>query len=402
MSGLQLREMVRMVLVNIMANKSRSFLTALGIIVGAATIILVVAVGKAGEAAVAEQFKRLNATTIYVMSSWGQGYRKPLDEKDLENIKNRCASVEMATLMSSGQTETVYGGVSFDGSVFGVFPEAEPLNNLEIEAGRFISDHDNKNRNRVVVLGAETALELFGDNPNAALQKTVEISGQKFTVVGVLKAMGESMGRMNMDECSIIPYEMAENYVLGRNTYPQIVAQAVDFETIASAMDEITDALRRTHTIYKVRGEDDFMVRDAGSMLVAAQDSAKTLSVLLTVVAAIVLVVGGIGIMNVMFVSVKERTREIGILKAIGARKQDILLQFLLEAVVISFAGGILGAILGTLMVPLMQYFELTAVPTAWGVFLAMGFSIFTGTFFGYYPALQAAKLNPLTALSYE
>ena len=399
---MQLGEMVKMVLVNILANKSRSFLTALGIIVGAATIILVVAVGKAGEAAVAEQFKRLNATTIYVMSSWGQGYRKSLDETDLENITNRCASVEMATLINSGQAETVFGGLSFDGSVYGVFPEAEPLNNLEIEAGRFVTDNDNENRNRVVVLGAETAQELFGEDPQAALQKTVEISGQKFKVVGVLKTMGDSMGRMNMDECSIVPYVMAEGYILGRNTYPQIVAQAVDFETVSTAIDEITNALRRTHTIYKVRGEDDFMVRDAGSMLVAAQDSAKTLSVLLTVVAAIVLVVGGIGIMNVMFVSVKERTREIGILKAIGARKQDILLQFLLEAVVISFTGGALGAGLGTLMVPLMQYFELTAVPSASGVILALGFSIFTGTFFGYYPALQAAKLNPLTALSYE
>ena len=399
---MQLHEMMKMVFVNIWANKTRSFLTALGIIVGAATIILVVAVGKGGEAAVAEQFEQLNATTISIMSARGSGYMTPLDDRDLEHVKEKCPNVEMATLTISGNFGTSYESTSYDdGSLVGVYPEYLDLNNLEVAAGRFISEDDNEDRNRVVVLGYEVALELFG-NPSTSVGNFVKINGLNFRVVGVMARLGQSMGRTSIDDSSFIPYQVAENYIIGRNTYPEMSALAVDTDSVDTAIEEITHALRLRHTIYEIRGEDDFMVRDAGSMLEAATDSARTLSVLLTIVASIVLLVGGIGIMNVMFVSVKERTREIGILKAIGARKKDILLQFLGEAVVISLTGGTIGATLGTVMVPVMQYFDMTAVRTTSGVILALAFSVVTGTFFGYYPAHQAANLDPLTALSYE
>jgi len=394
-------EMIKMVFINISGNKFRSFLTALGIIVGAATIILVVAVGKGGEKSVTEQFSRLNATTIYVMSAFGQGYRQPLSLEDVAIIEKECPSVGSATIMNNGRAEAGYGGETFEASVIGVFPEARQLNNLELEAGRFITESDGETRNRVAVLGSEAAAELFGGNPGSALGSTIRIGQLKLRVVGVLKELG-GMGRMDFDEGVVVPYKVAEGYIVGRNTHPWIIVQAKDIDSVSAALQEITTALRKTHPAYKIRGEDDFMVRDAGSMLVAAQSSARTMSVLLVIVATIVLVVGGIGIMNVMFVSVKERTREIGILKAVGARRRDILLQFLLEAVIISFIGGFIGALLGTLMVPLMQYFDLAAVPTTWGVILALAFSILTGTFFGYYPALQAARLSPLKALSYE
>lgn len=399
---MQLHEMMKMVFVNIWANKTRSFLTALGIIVGAATIILVVAVGKGGEAAVAEQFEQLNATTISIMSARGSGYMTPLDDRDLEHVKEKCPNVEMATLTISGNFGTSYESTSYDdGSLVGVYPEYLDLNNLEVAAGRFISEDDNEDRNRVVVLGYEVALELFG-NPSTSVGNFVKINGLNFRVVGVMARLGQSMGRTSIDDSSFIPYQVAENYIIGRNTYPEMSALAVDTDSVDTAIEEITHALRLRHTIYEIRGEDDFMVRDAGSMLEAATDSARTLSILLTIVASIVLLVGGIGIMNVMFVSVKERTREIGILKAIGARKKDILLQFLGEAVVISLTGGTIGATLGTVMVPVMQYFDMTAVRTTSGVILALAFSVVTGTFFGYYPAHQAANLDPLTALSYE
>ena len=399
---MQLHEMMKMVFVNIWANKTRSFLTALGIIVGAATIILVVAVGKGGEAAVAEQFEQLNATTISIMSARGSGYMTPLDDRDLEHVKEKCPNVEMATLTISGNFGTSYESTSYDdGSLVGVYPEYLDLNNLEVAAGRFISEDDNEDRNRVVVLGYEVALELFG-NPSTSVGNFVKINGLNFRVIGVMARLGQSMGRTSIDDSSFIPYQVAENYIIGRNTYPEMSALAVDTDSVDTAIEEITHALRLRHTIYEIRGEDDFMVRDAGSMLEAATDSARTLSILLTIVASIVLLVGGIGIMNVMFVSVKERTREIGILKAIGARKKDILLQFLGEAVVISLTGGTIGATLGTVMVPVMQYFDMTAVRTTSGVILALAFSVVTGTFFGYYPAHQAANLDPLTALSYE
>lgn len=326
----------------------------------------------------------------------------PLDDRDLEHVKEKCPNVEMATLTISGNFGTSYESTSYDdGSLVGVYPEYLDLNNLEVAAGRFISEDDNEDRNRVVVLGYEVALELFG-NPSTSVGNFVKINGLNFRVVGVMARLGQSMGRTSIDDSSFIPYQVAENYIIGRNTYPEMSALAVDTDSVDTAIEEITHALRLRHTIYEIRGEDDFMVRDAGSMLEAATDSARTLSVLLTVVASIVLLVGGIGIMNVMFVSVKERTREIGILKAIGARKKDILLQFLGEAVVISLTGGTIGATLGTVMVPVMQYFDMTAVRTTSGVILALAFSVVTGTFFGYYPAHQAANLDPLTALSYE
>ncbi|RKO65580.1 ABC transporter permease [Desulfofundulus salinus] len=393
-------ELIKMVFVNIYANKFRAFLTALGIIVGAATILLVVAVGKGGEASVAEQFAKLNVGTIYVMSARGSDmYRKPLTTTDVEAIKEKAPSVEMVTIYNNGKAGTSYNDITFQGDVIGAFPEYQALSNLKLQAGVFISDEDNEQRNRVAVLGAELVDELFGGDAAAAVGSTVKIDRRNFLVIGVLERLGDATGGVNTDESAIVPYVVAEKYLLGANVYPRIIALARDLESVPSAMQEIAGVLRETH---RIRGQDDFLIRDAGSRLAAAQNTARTMSVLLVIVATIVLVVGGIGIMNVMFVSVKERTREIGILKAIGARKKDILLQFLLEAVIISLAGGVIGIILGALLVPLMQYFDLKAIPTLQGGILGLVFSVATGTFFGYYPALKAASLSPLEALSHD
>lgn len=195
----------------------------------------------------------------------------------------------------------------------------------------------------------------------------------------------------------IVPYTVAEKYILGNATRPRITALAKDFDSVPLAIKEIETVLQKTH-----KGEIDFVVRDAGSRLAAAQDSAKTMTLLLTIVGTIVLVVGGIGIMNVMFVSVKERTHEIGILRAIGAEKRDILLEFLLESVIISLVGGVTGTMLGSALVPLSQYVGFEAISSAKGVNLGLFFSVITGTLFGYYPATKAANLSPLEALRYE
>lgn len=396
---MRLKELFKMVFVNIWANRFRAFLTALGIIVGAVTIILVVAVGKGGQASVAEQFARLSVGTIFVMPSNTKDYKVSLSAEDVQQIKERASSVSLVSIMINAKADTSYSDISSQATVVGVFPEAQAMNNLKVFRGKFITGEDEAKRNRVAVLGAELAEELFGADTSMAVGSVIKINKRNIEVIGVLGRMGDTTGGISIDNSALVPYSVAEKYLLGPDAQPRITALAKDLESVPAAINQITAVLRDTH---KIRGQDDFMVRDAGSRLAAAQDTARTMSVLLIIVATIVLIVGGIGIMNVMFVSVKERTREIGILKAIGAKKRDILLQFLLEGMLISFMGGLVGASLGVVMVPLMQYFALKAIPSIFGVLLSLAFSMATGTFFGYYPAMKAAGLSPLEALRYE
>lgn len=392
-------ELCKMVLINIWANRFRAFLTTLGITVGAATIILVVAVGKGGQASVAEQFAKLSVGTIFIMPSTSQGYKIPLSVRDVAAIKEKSSSVNKVSISVNGKASASYNDVTSQPSVLGAFPELQALYNLNIHRGKFFTDEDENKRNRVAVLGADLADELFGTGAPQAVGSVIKINRRNVEVVGVVSRMGDSSGGISIDSSAIMPYSVAEKYILGPDAQPRITALARDLKSVPSAIAEITAVLRDTH---KIKGADDFMVRDAGSRLAAAQSTAGTMSVLLIIVAVIVLIVGGIGIMNVMFVSVKERTREIGILKAIGAKRKDILLQFLLEGMIISFAGGIIGACLGIAISPLTQYMSLKAIPSLSGILVSLAFSVVTGTFFGYYPAQKAAGLSPLEALRYE
>lgn len=396
---MKFKELLRMVFVNIWAYKFRAFLTTLGIIVGAATIILVVAVGKGGQASVSEQFAKLSVGTIFVMPSTSQGYKVPLSVKDVAAIKEETSSVATASITINSKATASFNDINSQPTVLGAFPDIQKLYNLKLNQGKFIIDEDDASRNRVAVLGADLAEELFGAGARQSVGAIIYINRKSFEVIGVLNRMGDSSGGISIDSSALMPYTVAEKYILGPDAQPRITVLAKDLNSVLPAIDEITTILRNTH---KIRGLDDFIIRDAGSRLAAAQSTTQTMSVLLIIVAAIVLIVGGIGIMNVMYVSVKERTREIGILKAIGAKRKEILLQFLLEGIIISFIGGIIGACLGIAITPLTQYMLLKAIPSASGVMLSLVFSMATGTFFGYYPALKAAGLSPMEALRYE
>lgn len=393
------KEILRAIFINIMENKFKVFLTTLGIIVGALTIVIVLAIGRGSQKSVEEQFKNLNVGTITIGQGFGKRTTEKLDSDLVEKIKEEVPEISKITMIINENATAIYDGQSTSVGVMGAYSDIKDINNLELEYGEFFTSENDENRDKVAVIGYGLAELFFPDDVSEAVGNSVIINGRRYKVVGVLKDMNDATVRgFSADEGVIIPYSVAEKNISGRFARPMILALAKDFDSVSSAIDGIEGVLQK---VYK-DSADDFMIMDAGSRLESAKASAKTLTLLLLSVATVVLIVGGIGIMNVLFVSVKERTKEIGILKAIGARRRDILLMFLLEAIIISAAGGIIGIVLGVLTMPLLKYFQINAYYTNFGYILAFAFSVTIGTFFGYYPAAKASTLKPIDALNYE
>lgn len=395
---MELKQLFKLVLINIYHNKMRTFLTTLGVIVGTATIFLVVAIGKGGEAQVNEQYSRLNVGTIIIMPASRGKVIDPLTKADAQLIAES-ENISMAFPVLNGGGDIKYNNYSDSGSYFGIMPDYQEANNLTIGEGRLLSDEDEEKKARYAVVGYELANTFTDGTPYEMVGGSIDINNRKFQVIGVLARVGDTSSRQSFDDSVFIPYTAAERYLLGTRANPIINAQATGLETVQGAIQDITLSLDENHPR---GGSEQFRILDAGSRLASAQETARTMSLLLLSVAIVVLIVSGIGIMNVMFVTVKERTKEIGTLKAIGAKKKEILGQFLSEAVVISFVGGILGVMIGFVALPILAYFQLPALASVKGVLLALLFSVVTGIFFGFYPALKAADLNPIDALRYE
>lgn len=318
-----------------------------------------------------------------------------LTEEDVEDISAVVPGIESISILTSGSVSVDGGSLDEETTLTaaGVSPEYAEISNLSILYGEFFDEYADEDKDKVCVMGYKAAQTVFG----AAYLATgdfVSIEGKNYEVLGVLSEMGTVSSGISPDESIYIPYSTAAKYVFGSSAEPKISAVAADVTQVADIMADIETVLTQNYP------DAEFTITDAGSEMEAATQSANTLQTLLIAVASIVFIVGGIGIMNVLIVTVKERTGEIGLLKALGSKKGEILTEFLLEAGMIAFFGGVLGTALGYVLIPAVEMTGTRADPSTLAGILALVFAVVTGTLFGFYPALQASKLTPIEALS--
>lgn len=399
-------EIIKMALESLLANKTRSFLSILGIIIGVTTVIAVFAIGQGAQKAVDDQFQGLSANSIIVMSMRGRGSTgsSKLKTTDSKVIVENSLHISEATAIIRGNATVSFESTSDSFSVTGVESNYFEISNIEIDKGRLITDEDVAGNEKVAILGSG-AVEILFPEEEEIIGKNIKINGKVLEIVGTTKETGRSMGPSSLDDVVFLPNTTAEKSILGANSSVMIFALADDIENVDISSEELTKALRNEHRL-KGSQADDFRVMNAGAMVGAAQDAAKLMSLLLISIAAITLLVSGIGIMNVMFATVSERTKEIGIAKAIGGKRKDILSQFLLESAVLSMVGGIIGIIIGNGLIYLVNKTPLSSIiqlaPSFMGIVIGFGFSVLVGISFGFYPALKASRLDPVDALRSE
>lgn len=398
---MRLTEIIGMIGVNLVENKGKVILTSLGIIIGTLTIILVIAIGRGGEAEIAKQYSNMSAETIYMNLSYSPNLDfeaiERLTPKDLEVIQEENPYIEGIYLRSTIYQEVNIGGNKKSMPFVAVTEGYGDISKLNVDFGEDFSEEDMESGRRVAVLGANVANENY-NSPEEAIGETIRIGEKRYEVIGVLEKKSEGLQGLSPDDSAFLPFETAEkDGMLTSYFIPQAVAVANNTEVVDQAMKRMQSSID-----YLLEDSSPYLIEDAGGRIDAAMASARTMKLLLISVAAIVFLVGGIGIMNVLFVSVKERTREIGILKAIGTSKKDILLQFLLESVGIGIFGGVVGVILSYVALPLMRFTDIAVAPSVTGQIAALAFAILTAAVFGFYPAYKASELKPIDALNYK
>ena len=383
----------------------------LGIIIGVAAVITMLAVGSGASKKITDQISSMGSNVIIVMPGsrtqsgvrTGAGGSSALTIFDADAIRKKCTAVSKVAPVLNGSAQIIYQNQNWLTSVVGTTPDMIEIKEWGLSSGRNLTDQDVRSATKVCVLGSTVVDNLF---PNEEpVGQVIRIKKVLFKVVGVLEAKGQSMMGQDQDDTLFIPITTAQKKIFG-TTIPgmirNITLQAKSVDSMQAAEDQINEILRQRHNIGP-KGYDDFTVRNLTQILKEAQSATRVMTILLGAIASISLLVGGIGIMNIMLVSVTERTREIGIRMAVGARSWDIRLQFIIEAITLSMLGGAIGILLGTLGSYIISKFaDWPAVVTPMSVLISFGFSFFVGIFFGYYPAYKASLLHPIDALRYE
>lgn len=401
---------LKMAIVSLKINKMRSMLTSLGIIIGVSAVIIMLAVGTGASEKVKKDMESMGSNILTVRSAsaksggvrMGMGTRPTLTLKDAAAIEKNARGISAVAPVSSEAKQLMFGNQNWSTTVYGTNTEYFYVKNYEVESGRGFVPEDIKNSAKVTVIGSTVATELFGDlDP---IGKIMRVGNVPFKVIGTLKSKG-SMGPMDQDDLIFIPITTAQKKVFGTDfpgTVSMIVVKGSDPENVTIAEEDIEEILTARHHIGKNQVK-DFEIRNSAEFQEKMKSTVQTFAILLASIASVSLLVGGIGIMNIMLVSVTERTKEIGIRMAIGAKPSDIRIQFLIESFLLSMIGGFIGVVTGITGAQIVQISGVMTVSVSlFSILLSLGFSGFIGVSFGYYPAYKASLLNPIDALRYE
>ena len=393
----------------IINNKMRAFLTMLGIIIGVASVITMIAIGQGSKVSIQKQISEMGSNMIMIHPGGDRrgGVRRDPSEmqtlklSDYETLRDECTFVAgiSPNVTSSGQL--IAGNNNYPSSFTGVGLDYLEIRQLTVESGEMFTETDIRTSSKVCVIGKTIADNLFPDGSDP-IGKIIRFNKVPFRVIGVLKSKGYNSMGMDQDDIVLAPYSTVMKRLLAVQYLEGIFASALTEDMTENAIDEITTILRRTHKLLPT-DEDDFTIRSQQELSNMLNTTTDMLTILLACIAGISLIVGGIGIMNIMYVSVTERTREIGLRMSVGARGVDILAQFLIESILISITGGLIGVMLGcgaSIAVKFIAQWPIYIQP--WSIILSFGVCTFTGVFFGWYPAKKAAALNPIDAIRYE